>query len=178
VLALPGFDRSTAVAYCRTGRASIKPLCNGRKGWRRTSRICAPTSWCTATKGGLHPHEVDDIDQLCINTIRTLAIDAVEAAGSGHPRTPMALAPVAYVLWTRFLSHDPENPEWADRNRFVLSAGHASRLLYCLLHLTGYDLPLEGAEAVPSGGDLQTLEERTNSSGGMTRCSSSKVLTA
>lgn len=84
-----------------------------------------------------------DIDQLCVNTIRTLAMDAVEKARSGHPGTPMALAPVAYVLWDRFLRHNPKNPRWPNRDRFVLSAGHASMLLYALLHLTGYDLPLE-----------------------------------
>jgi transketolase len=78
-----------------------------------------------------------------VNTIRTLAIDAVEAAGSGHPGTPMALAPVAYVLWSRFLKHDPSDPGWPDRDRFVLSAGHASMLLYAMIHLSGYDLPLE-----------------------------------
>ncbi len=97
-------------------------------------------------EGALHKHEVGDIDQLAINTIRTLSIDAVEAAGSGHPGTPMALAPVAYVLWTRFLKHDPSDPAWPDRDRFVLSAGHASMLLYSLLHLSGYDLPLEELE--------------------------------
>ncbi|MBA3760983.1 MAG: transketolase [Gemmatimonadales bacterium] len=70
-------------------------------------------------------------------------MDAVEKAQSGHPGTPMALAPAAYVLWTRFLQHNPGNPQWADRDRFVLSCGHASMLLYSLLHLTGYDLPLE-----------------------------------
>jgi transketolase len=84
-----------------------------------------------------------DIDQLCVNTIRTLAMDAVEKARSGHPGTPMALAPVAYLLWDRFLRHNPKNPRWPNRDRFVLSAGHASMLLYALLHLTGYDLPLE-----------------------------------
>ncbi|MGH2649613.1 MAG: transketolase [Actinomycetota bacterium] len=87
--------------------------------------------------------EPEDLDRLCINTIRALAMDAVEAAGSGHPGTPMGLAPLAYVLWTRFLRHDPSNPTWPDRDRVVLSAGHASMLLYSLLHLTGYDLPLE-----------------------------------
>jgi len=70
-------------------------------------------------------------------------MDAVEKAQSGHPGTPMALAPAAYVLWTRFLQHNPGNPQWADRDRFVLSCGHASMLLYSLLHLTGYDLPLD-----------------------------------
>ena len=83
------------------------------------------------------------LDQLCINTIRTLAMDGVQQANSGHPGTPMALAPVAYVLWDRFLRHSPHNPHWPDRDRFVLSAGHASMLLYSMLHLSGYDLPLE-----------------------------------
>src|SRR3989449_9445503 len=83
------------------------------------------------------------LDQLCINTIRTLAIDAVQRAKSGHPGTPMGAATMAYTLWTRFLRHNPANPSWPDRDRFVLSAGHASLLLYALLHLTGYDLPLE-----------------------------------
>ncbi|MDA2937365.1 transketolase [Acidobacteria bacterium AH-259-A15] len=83
------------------------------------------------------------LDQLCINTIRTLSMDAVQKANSGHPGTPMALAPVAYVLWDRYLRHHPQNPGWPNRDRFVLSAGHASMLLYSLLHLAGYDLPLE-----------------------------------
>jgi transketolase len=83
------------------------------------------------------------IDELCVNTIRTLAMDAVQQANSGHPGTPMALAPVAYVLWTKFLRQNPHNPQWFNRDRFVLSAGHASMLLYALLHLTGYDLGLE-----------------------------------
>jgi transketolase len=78
-----------------------------------------------------------NIDQLCINTIRTLAMDAVQQANSGHPGTPMALAPVAYLLWQRFLRYDPENPIWPNRDRFVLSNGHASMLLYSLLHLAG-----------------------------------------
>jgi len=78
-----------------------------------------------------------DIDQLCINTIRTLAMDAVEEAQSGHPGTPMALAPVAYCLWQRFLRFDPDHPIWPNRDRFVLSVGHASMLLYAMLHLTG-----------------------------------------
>ncbi|MEW5944096.1 MAG: transketolase [Pseudomonadota bacterium] len=83
------------------------------------------------------------LDQLCINTIRTLAMDAVQKADSGHPGTPMALAPLAYVLWTRVLRYNPRNPEWFNRDRFVLSAGHASMLLYSVLHLTGYDLSLD-----------------------------------
>lgn len=81
--------------------------------------------------------------QLAIDTIRTLSIDGVQQANSGHPGAPMGMAPMAYVLWTRFLRHAPTDPGWPDRDRFVLSAGHASMLLYSLLHLTGYDLPLE-----------------------------------
>jgi transketolase len=84
-----------------------------------------------------------ELDNLCINTIRFLSVDAVEKADSGHPGLPMGAAPMAYVLWTRFLKHNPTNPGWKDRDRFVLSAGHGSMLLYSLLHLTGYDLPLE-----------------------------------
>ena len=85
----------------------------------------------------------ESLDQLCINTIRMLSVDAVEKAKSGHPGAPMGLAPTAYVLWTRFLKHNPRNPSWPDRDRFVLSAGHGSMLLYSMLHLTGYDLSLE-----------------------------------
>jgi len=84
-----------------------------------------------------------NIDELCINTIRTLAIDAVETANSGHPGTPMALAPLAYTLYTRVLRHSPRHPDWFDRDRLVLSAGHASMLLYAILYLTGYDLGLD-----------------------------------
>jgi transketolase len=84
-----------------------------------------------------------DIETQTINTIRFLSADAVQRAESGHPGAPMGLAPVAYALWTRHLRHSPEAPDWPDRDRFVLSAGHASMLLYSLLHLTGYDLPME-----------------------------------
>jgi transketolase len=83
------------------------------------------------------------IDDLCINTMRTLAIDAIEAAKSGHPGAPMGLAPAAYVLWTRVLKHNPRNPDWVDRDRFVLSGGHASMMLYSLLYLCGYDVSLD-----------------------------------
>lgn len=79
------------------------------------------------------------LDQLCVNTIRTLSMDAVEKANSGHPGMPMGMADVAYILWTKYLKHNPKNPDWFDRDRFVLSAGHGSMLLYSLLHLTGYD---------------------------------------
>ena len=84
-----------------------------------------------------------ELDQLCINTIRALTIDAVQKANSGHPGLPLGAAPMAYVLWTRFLRHNPRNPKWENRDRFLLSAGHGSMLLYSLLHLTGYDLPLD-----------------------------------
>ena len=84
-----------------------------------------------------------ELDQLCINTIRTLSLDAVQQAESGHPGLPLGAAPMAYVLWTRFLRHNPKNPKWENRDRFLLSAGHGSMLLYSLLHLTGYELPLD-----------------------------------
>ena len=84
-----------------------------------------------------------ELDQLCINTIRALTLDAVQKANSGHPGLPLGAAPMAYVLWTRFLRHNPANPKWANRDRFLLSAGHGSMLIYSLLHLTGYDLSLD-----------------------------------
>jgi transketolase len=84
-----------------------------------------------------------ELDQLCINTIRTLSLDAVQRAESGHPGLPLGAAPMAYVVWTRLMRHNPRNPRWPGRDRFLLSAGHGSMLLYSLLHLTGYDLPLE-----------------------------------
>ena len=83
------------------------------------------------------------IDELCVDTIRTLAIDAVQKANSGHPGLPLGAAPMAYVLWSRHLKHNPGDPGWPDRDRFVLSAGHGCMLWYCLLHLTGYDLTLD-----------------------------------
>jgi transketolase len=83
------------------------------------------------------------IDQRCIDTLRFLAVDMVQNADSGHPGLPLGAAPMAYVLWQRFLKHNPANPQWPDRDRFVLSAGHGSALLYSLLHVTGYDLPLD-----------------------------------
>lgn len=83
------------------------------------------------------------LDKLCINAIRTLSIDAIQKANSGHPGLPMGAAPMAYVLWHRHLRHNPTNPSWPDRDRFVLSAGHGSMLLYSLLHLTGYDVSIE-----------------------------------
>ena len=84
-----------------------------------------------------------EIEQLAINTLRFLAVDAVEKAKSGHPGLPMGMADAAFVLWTRFLRYQPRDPGWPDRDRFVLSAGHGSMLLYALLHLAGYALPIE-----------------------------------
>ena len=86
---------------------------------------------------------LSELDQLCINTIRMLSVDGVQKANSGHPGMPMGAAAMAYVLWTRFLRHNPQDPTWPNRDRFVLSAGHGSMLIYSLLHLSGYDLPLE-----------------------------------
>ncbi len=83
------------------------------------------------------------LDELCVNTIRTLSMDGVQQANSGHPGTPMALAPLTYVLYTRVMDHNPGNADWADRDRFVLSCGHASMLLYSMLYLTGYGLTLD-----------------------------------
>jgi transketolase len=88
-------------------------------------------------------HHFDEVDQLAVTTIRTLSMDAIEKANSGHPGAPMGLAPVAYVLYSKILKHDPEKPNWPNRDRFVLSCGHASMLLYSVLHLMGYDLELD-----------------------------------
>ncbi len=98
-------------------------------------------------RSGNDKEAADVLNQLSVNTIRTLAMDAVQKANSGHPGTPMALAPVAYVLWDRYLCHNPRNPNWPNRDRFVLSNGHASMLLYALLFLTGYDLSLDDLKA-------------------------------
>src|SRR5881394_3513949 len=95
-----------------------------------------------ATSSG-SPASGQSLEDLCINAIRVLSMDAVQKADSGHPGTPMALAPLAYVLWTRHLRYDPSDPTWLNRDRFVLSAGHASMLIYSVLYLTGYDLTLE-----------------------------------
>jgi transketolase len=86
---------------------------------------------------------LNKLDELCVNTLRFLAVDAVEEAKSGHPGLPLGAAPMAYVLWDRFLHHNPKNPSWINRDRFILSAGHGSALLYSLLHVYGYDLPIE-----------------------------------
>jgi transketolase len=94
------------------------------------------------------------VDRLCVDTIRTLAMDAVQAANSGHPGMPMAMAPVAYVLFARVMRHNPRDPRWPDRDRFVLSAGHGSMLLYAALHLCGYDVSLQDLKAFRQWGSL------------------------
>ena len=86
---------------------------------------------------------ISSLRRLTADTIRTLSMDAVQKANSGHPGMPMGMADVATVLWTKFLRFDPAAPNWLDRDRFVLSAGHGSMLLYCLLHLAGFDMPME-----------------------------------
>ncbi len=98
--------------------------------------------------------DTDRLDQLAVDTIRTLSIDGVQKANSGHPGAPMGAAPMAFVLWTRHLRHAPSTPTWPDRDRFVLSAGHASMLLYSLLHLTGYDVSLDDLKAFRQWGSI------------------------
>jgi len=100
------------------------------------------------------PNAIVANDQLCVNVIRGLAMDAVEAAGSGHPGMPMGCADIAHVLWTQFLKYDPRSPEWPDRDRFVLSAGHGSMLLYAMLYLTGYDLSLDDLRSFRQWGSI------------------------
>src|SRR4051794_19393087 len=95
-----------------------------------------------------------DTDQLCVDAIRALAMDAIQKANSGHPGLPMAMAPAAFVLYRRIMRHDPAQPQWPDRDRFLLSAGHGSMLLYGILHLTGYDLPMEEIENFRQWGSL------------------------
>ena len=108
-----------------------------------------------------------ELDQSCVNTLRFLSVDMVEKAKSGHPGLPMGAAPMAYVLWSRFLRHNPRNPHWWDRDRFVLSAGHGSALLYSLLHLTGYDLPLDQLERFRQWGSETPGHPESHVTGGV-----------
>src|SRR6476660_3697037 len=111
-----------------------------RGNCRRIRDCCAPRSWpmtVAIDKSPTIKFQRHPLDETCVNTIRTLSIDAVQAANSGHPGTPMAMAPVGYFLWQYVLRFDPADPIWPNRDRFVLSAGHASMLLYSLLHLAG-----------------------------------------
>ena len=118
----------------------------GRDGLRipHSARVCSvphtQSRWRSHMTVGTDQRA---LDELCVNTIRTLSMDAVQAANSGHPGTPMALAPIAYLLYTRVMRHSPSDPEWPGRDRFVLSCGHASMLLYSSLYLAGYDVTLD-----------------------------------
>ena len=107
------------------------------------------------------------LDQLAIDTIRTLSMDAVQKANSGHPGAPMGMAPMAYTLWTRFLRHSPSEPTWPNRDRFLLSAGHASMLLYSLLYLTGYGLRIEDLESFRQWGSLTPGHPEHGHTGGV-----------
>ncbi|MDQ3723771.1 MAG: transketolase, partial [Actinomycetota bacterium] len=95
-----------------------------------------------------------DSDQLCVDSIRALAMDAIQKANSGHPGLPMAMAPAAVVLYRHIMRHDPADPQWPDRDRFLLSAGHGSMLSYAILHLTGYDLPMDEIKQFRQWGSL------------------------
>src|SRR5947209_6656125 len=105
------------------------------------ARVSTPRRRCTVFKPA--PAASPDVTRLAVNTIKFLSIDAIEKANSGHPGLPMGAADYAFILWSRYLKFDPHDPHWPDRDRFVLSAGHGSMLLYSLLHLAGYDLPLD-----------------------------------
>lgn len=119
------------------------------------------------------------LDQLCINTVRFLSVDAVQQANSGHPGLPLGAAAMAYVLWTRLLRHNPRNPDWFDRDRFVLSAGHGSMLLYSLLHLTGYALSLDDIKQFRQGGSKAPEHpERGHTPGVETTTGDHLILTA
>src|SRR5258705_5791236 len=101
-----------------------------------------------------HREQPMSLDELCINTIRFLSIDGVQKANSGHPGLPMGCAPAAYILWTRHLKYNPKDPQWPDRDRFVLSAGHGSMLLYSVLHLSGYALSMDEIKRFRQWGSL------------------------
>src|SRR6185437_11292273 len=130
----PGATRcsSTNTSTPRPAKDSAPRI---RRAGRRSSRRSSPSG--RAHRRSERTMTDTALDTLCVNTIRTLAMDAVQQANSGHPGTPMAMAPVAYALWQRQLRFDPDDPIWPNRDRFVLSMGHASMLLYSLLHLTG-----------------------------------------
>src|SRR6476660_5940910 len=131
--------RSSRFANCyplQPSRGCGVHLCYPRKTSETAKRLRHMASSETASKP-IHAASSPTFDERCINTIRTLAMDAVQKANSGHPGTPMALAPLIYTLWQRFLRFDPGNPLWPNRDRFVLSNGHASMLLYATLHLAG-----------------------------------------
>src|SRR5512142_3137553 len=108
-----------------------------------------------------------ELDALCVNTLRFLSVDAVQKADSGHPGLPLDAAPMAYVLWSRFLKANPRDPQWFDRDRFILSAGHGSALLYSLLYLSGYDLPLDQLERFRQWGSRTPGHPESHVTGGV-----------
>ncbi len=159
--------RWTGVGYLKTRRRQAADAGSYLAGRLRTSNstpestASTPCNPCRLWAGTLH-HEINhskedplaiaserstSLETQAINAIRTLSMDAVQAANSGHPGLPLGAAPMAYVVWQEFLKHNPRDPEWPDRDRFFLSAGHGSALLYSLLHLTGYDLSLDDIKA-------------------------------
>ena len=144
-------DRSSGISVRRSEEAKAEPRCPRRV----TAVTQAPV--CSDGDGAAGSPSPRRIEQLCIDTIRTLSMDAVQKAKSGHPGTPMALAPLVYTLWQRFLAFDPEDPTWLNRDRFVLSNGHASMLLYAMLHLTGVKAISAGDE--PLGEPAVTLDD-------------------
>ncbi|NNF84878.1 MAG: transketolase, partial [Deltaproteobacteria bacterium] len=114
------------------------------RGWKSPGRLVIR---CHQSNQGATLVDYGSLTWRSINAIRFLSVDGVQKAKSGHPGTPMALAPLSYLLWTKYLRYNPKNPDWPGRDRFVLSCGHASMLLYSLLYLTGFDLPLEEIKA-------------------------------
>lgn len=134
------FILSGIVRPCNPLPFASPPL---KKGVRKEERLFTGTQIHKQGSHTMKRSKTSSLDQLCVNTLRTLSIDAVQKADSGHPGLPLDAAPMAYVLWTRHLRHNPKNPNWHNRDRFVLSAGHGSMLLYSLLHLTGYAVSLE-----------------------------------
>ena len=133
------------------GKAAQEVLSRDQAGKRLPVNATETGAPATAPRGS--------IDEICINTIRTLSIDAVQQAKSGHPGTPMALAPVVYTIWQKFLRFDPDDPIWPNRDRFVLSNGHASMLLYSLLYLTG----VKAVNAAMNGSEGRRSHSKTSS---------------
>ena len=111
--------------------------------------------------------KLDELTRKSVDTLRFLAIDGIQAANSGHPGLPMGMADVAYIIWTKYLKHNPENPKWPDRDRFVLSAGHGSMLLYSLLHLTGYDLTMDDLKKFRQWGSKTPGHPESHLTGGV-----------
>ena len=142
-------QRTTALSFPPSGGRADEPPGGACRPLREHAVLLTSAAMC------------NPLDQLCIDTIRFLSVDAVQQANSGHPGMPLGAAPMAYVLWTRLLKCNPANPDWPDRDRFVLSAGHGSMLLYSLLYLTGYDLSLDDIKQLPPVGQQDARPSRT-----------------